>query len=360
MLVPLRAFEPALWTRRTHIDRTIVEVETDDGLVGLGETRALWAAKIVEERFAPALIGLDARDRAGAKARCLRHKFDYGFPEQLLDVTAFAGIELALWDLAGKAAGLPLFRLLGGPVRERAHFCAYGYPPDPSGGVAEAEVPRLMATLAQESVARTGASLFEFKIARHGLDCDIRTTHAVRDALGDGVEIAVDPNMAYDLGQARRYLTETATARLTNIEEPVAALPQMVELQSDFGIPISTHCTLLDSLSAYPSVVGVVFDLHAKGGIGPTLDFIAEVSALGRQVWLRAAWELGVSFAAMCHLAMAAPELERPSQALMQFPTDDLILGAPWRMSDGGCRPPDSPGLGVDLDRQALQLYCVS
>lgn len=348
---------PKPWVKRDHIDRTIVEVETDEGPVGIGETRGVWSAEIINTRFAPALIGTSVHERGCARTRCLPRGFDHGFPERQLDLTAFAGIELALWDLAGKAAGLPVFRLLGGPVRERAPFCAYGYPPDPADGGRERDVPAHMAALASRLVAETGAALFEFKIARYGLGCDIETVHAVRAALGTDVEIAVDANMSYEPSHARTFLSATRDTDITNIEEPVARLDQMQHLRRDFGVPVSSHCTLPDAIAAYPDIDAIVFDLHAKGGIEPALRFIAETAALGKQVWLRAAWELGISFAAMCHLGIATPELSRPSQALMDFPEDDLIDGTPWRIADGGCRPPEAPGLGVTLDRDALSRY---
>ena len=351
--------QPKPWVQREHIDRTIVEIETDCGVVGIGETRGTWSAKIINERFAPALSDMPVLDRYAVRERCLDRAFDHGFPERLLDLTAFAGVELALWDLAGKEAGLPIFRLLGEPARERAAFCAYGYPPDPSDGWGESDVPKHMAELARLSVDRTGATLFEFKVARHSLACDIETVHAVREAVGPDVEIAVDANMSYDIEQARDFLSETRTAKLANVEEPVERLAEMARLRLDMGTPVSSHCTLFDAISAYPAIDSIVFDLHSKGGIEPAIGFVKEVTSLGKGVWLRAAWELGVSFAAMCHLSISLPELSRPSQALMDFPEDDLIEGAPWQIVDGGCRPPETPGLGVELDRGMLEKYRV-
>lgn len=361
VLVPVRPFEPKLWIKRDHIDRTVVEIETDTGLLGIGETRGIWSAAIINELFAPALIGASVLERRSTRGRCLNKRFDHGFPERFVELTAYSGVELALWDLAGKAAGLPVFRLLGGPARQRANFCAYGYPVDPSDGWEEDDVPRLMAELAVRSLAETGASLFEFKVARlPSVACDIRTVHKVREVVGSDVDIAVDANMGYNREQARRFIAETKSANLANIEEPVASLSETARLRSDFGVPMSTHCTMLDALAAYPPIDAVVIDLHAIGGIEATVTLVSQLSALGKQVWLRSVWELGISFAAMCHLAIALPELSRPSQALANFPLDDLIDGDPWSVSEGGCRPPERPGLGIDLDQTALERYGAS
>ena len=354
--VPIRNMSPAPWVKRTHIERTIVEIVSEDGLSGIGETRGLWSAAIINGTFAPLLVGQNPFERQRLRAMSVG-KFDHAMPERLLELTAFAGIELALWDLAGKAAGQPVFKLLGGAMRDRPAFCAYGYPPDPAGGFAEDQVPEAMARQASALIARTGASLFEFKIGRHSLECDIRTVHAVREALGPGPAIAVDANMNFAADQAYRFLQATQDCGLANIEEPTASLIETVRLRADFGISVSTHCASLDTLAAYPGVDAVVFDLHFMGGIEPGMRFACQLAALGKDCWLRAAWELGISFAAMCHMAIATREMSRPSQALMAFPEDDLVTGPAWDLSDGGIQIPDAAGLGVTLDRTALSRY---
>lgn len=120
--------------KRTHAARTIVEIETTCGLLGLGETRGEWSSKIIQERFAEELKGMDPLQRDRAKRVCLTANFDDGFPEQLLEQNAFAAIDLALWDIAGKYADEPVFDLLGGLAREAAPFVTYAYAVDPDDG----------------------------------------------------------------------------------------------------------------------------------------------------------------------------------------------------------------------------------
>src|SRR4051794_23413461 len=98
---------------RRHVSRTIVEITADSGLTGVGETRGEYSAAIIADRFAPALLGLEITDRRVVRQRCVPDLFDYGLVEQRLDLLAFSAIELALWDLQGKACGLPVYRLLG-------------------------------------------------------------------------------------------------------------------------------------------------------------------------------------------------------------------------------------------------------
>jgi|SRR5207249_4611927 len=116
---------------------------------------------------------------------------DFGFPEQAVELMAFAGVEIALWDLLGKQLALPLFRLLGGPGRERAPFA---------------------------------------------------TVHAVRRALGPDVQLAVDCNRGFTMDTARQFLRRTRDCSLSNIEEPVAELAGLNCLRTEFQLPISTHC----------------------------------------------------------------------------------------------------------------------
>ena len=344
-------------TKRTHVSRTIVEIETDGGLTGLGETRGEWSAAIISETFAARLFGLPALERHTARQACLPLRFDYGFPEQAGERNAFAAVELALWDIAGKAVGQPLFRLLGGPARARAPFVAYAYAVDPAEGHKEAEVPDIMAGIAERAVAATGAVMFEFKVGLHPVACEIETVGAARAALGPDVDLAVDANMGFSVEQARRFLAGVEKARLANFEEPVEGLAETARLSADTGVPVSTHCTDLDALRAHPAIEAVVSDLHLHGGIDGVIALMNGVTGLGKRFWLRSAWELGISWAAMCHLGMARPELDHPAQQLMDWVADDLVLGEPWLVREGGVCPPETPGLGVELDRDAMARY---
>ena len=110
----------------------------------------------------------------------------------------------------------------------------------------------------------------------------------------------------------------------------------------------------------HTGIDSVVSDAQLLGGIAATIDYTTRVRALGKCFWLRARWELGIAWAAMCHLGMALPDLERPSQALIDWVEDDLVLGEIWLVRDGGVRPPETPGKGVELDRDALARYAAS
>ena len=357
--VPVTRIGAFVKAKRTHVSRTIVEIETGDGLTGIGETRGEWAATILEG-FGSRITELDAADRESIRSACLLEKFDYGKPELLVEQEAFAAIELALWDLAGKAAGEPVYNLLGGPVRERAPFVAYAYTVDPAEGRGAEEIPKIMAEIAARDIEASAATMFEFKIGLHPIEVEVAIVEAIRQAVGPDVALAVDANMGLSFEDARWFLDDTMEFGIANIEEPVLSLSDLAQLRRETSVPVSTHCYDLDALTPYPEIDAVVSDPHLHGGIDGTIELMTQIIRAGRRFWLRSSWELGISWAAMCHLGMARPELERPAQALINWVADDLVLGPTWLVEGGGVRPPDSPGLGVELDRDALKRYAVT
>jgi glucarate dehydratase len=328
--------------------RTIIEIEADVGLTGLGEASYAVAAGIIEREFAPALVGLEVRDIAGLRRYCLPDHLDFGTPLLKVRLAAWGGVDIALWDLLAKAAERPLYQQLGGAVRERAPFVAYSY----SAPGADS-APATMAAIARRGVAKTGASIFEFKVGAHPAEVDIATIRAVYDAVKSTARVAIDANMTWTLTNAQGVLRETA-ALLENVEEPVESLREMQALASEFDVDVSAHCTELDAVLPYARL-GVVPTLDACGGITGVRRLAQILGPIGRRVWLRSHAEAGIGWAAIVHLGMSTPELERPAQSLIDLITDDLVLGERWRVREGGVRAPDLPGLGVILDRTALQ-----
>ncbi|MDR6827660.1 glucarate dehydratase [Bosea sp. BE271] len=338
----------------TTVTRTIVEIKTDSGLVGLGETGGADLAHVIERKFAPLLLGLDPRERTTARNLCLAKFFDYATARHGLELAAFAGVEIALWDLFAKSIGLPLYKALGGAVRERAPFSSYAFTVDLAQGYTEADVPGVMAALAARQVAEMGSSIFEFKVARYSVACDIATVKEIRRAIGPSVKIAVDANMRYSIDQAREFLRATADD-LSNIEEPVPDLTDCSRLRRDFGVPLSTHCVDFDVLRGQPDIDNVVGAIDQQGGISRTFELATAANAMGKRYWLRSCLELGIAWAAMTHIGMAFKSLDRPAQGLIHWIGDDLIEGDVWSIRDDGVRAPDLPGLGVSLDRSAFE-----
>ena len=358
--VSVPSVRPCAWSWGTGIGctRTIVQLETDGGLIGLGECEGAIPAAMLNGGAGKKLIGLSVHDLAAIR-RIFRMDFrDYLSLASVDLVQAFAAVEMAIWDLRGKEAGVPVYQLLGGAARGSAPFVAYGYSfPVEKTGLAEKDIPNTMAKFAAESVSRTGAGIFEFKVGRYSLDTDIETVLAVREAVDEKVMLAIDANMSLEVDRARRFLGAVERACLGWFEEPVASFADMTRLRNESAVPLSTHCLDLEKLVHYPAVEGVVGDLHLQGGLSGLMNQAATFRAAGRRFWLRSCTELGISWAAMVHLGMACPDIDRASQCLIEYVEDDLVVGNTWLVRDGGVTAPDTPGLGVELDQPALNHY---
>jgi len=331
-----------------HSTRTIIEIETDSGLTGLGDASYEFAAEVIEREFAPALEGLDPASPVELRRYCLPDHLDFGTPLLKARLAAWGGIDIALWDLLGKSAGVPVYQLLGGVIREQAPFVSYSYSSPEAEGA-----PDWMSATARKAIDLTGAKIFEFKVGVHPLAVERETIVAVHAALAGRAAVAVDANMAFSHEAARTLLREVGPL-LENFEEPVESLRQMEELAVEFGVHTSAHCTDIDTMMAYPHVDSVP-TLDACGGITGVRRLAQRLGVAGRRVWVRSHAESGIGWAAIVHLGMATPELHRPAQSLMDLSVEDLILGDRWDVRGGGVRAPAQPGLGVALDRTALE-----
>jgi len=337
--------------------RTLVRVRTRDGAEGLGEAPGDGAATIINRRFAERLRGTNALEHAFARGRCLGGHRDYGYLADPASELAFAAVEMALWDIVGKQLGVPVYRALGGAARARAPFGAYAYTVALEEGYTEADVPRVMAGIARDAIRETRASIFEFKIGRHSVACDIETVRAIREAVGPDIGLSVDANLGMPIDNARRFLEGVREARLADIEEPVALLADMQRLRRDFGVPLSTHCTDVEKIAAFPDIDNVVGDINVDGGLARCMTLAAVMKSHGKRFWLRSNGETGVGWAALVHFGMACPEADRPAQTLINWIEDDLVKGEPWLVRDGGVVPPALPGLGIELDEDAFGHY---
>ena len=358
-MVPLTYAGHYKRARKTHASRTIVQVTTSDGIVGVGETRGTDSAAIIRDRLAPELIDAQDDNLADLRSMVLPSVADHGWPEQLVDFKAYAAIDMALWDILGKRSGLPVYKLLGGSVRAETEFAAYEYVVDPQENVPHADIPRAMADRAEAQIENTGARFFEFKIGVYPIGVDIATIQEVINRLGSDVKVGIDANMSLEYHDARRLMAAARECGIANVEEPVESLGEMDRLGREFAMPISSHCIQLDSLRAFPAITGVVCEPHNPGGMAQVRSLSEQAYGQNRKLWFRACFELGISWAAMCHMGVAFAAMDRPTQALFNWIEDDLIEENDFAMKGGGVRPPDRPGLGVTLDQAALKRYTV-
>jgi muconate cycloisomerase len=335
-------------------DNVLLRIEADGGVVGWGEaasaptmtgdTQGSLVAAI--RHLAPLIVGEDAWMRP-ALMRKLGHAL-YG------NTGARSAIELALVDLAGRAAGLPAIDLIGGAVRGAVA------PMWLLGNATHAED----AAEARQRLAQ-GFRFFKVKVGARTIEGDIASTLAVRNALGAELPICADANCAFSPAAARRYLDGTRDAALKFLEQPLGAhdLPALAALARSAPIPLGAdegiHTPADITAHAQAGAGGVSLKLIKLGGIGAAVEAARHAERLGLAVNVAAkVAESGIASAAAIHLACAAPAVEW-GVSLTHFYLAEDIVREPLKIADGLVALPTAPGLGVEVDEAAVARFTV-
>jgi glucarate dehydratase len=331
------------------IHRTVVRVTTDDGVVGLGESAAPEDAADLNGEPGETLVGKETSTLREQLGRRERRPPEHRRDGRVLIRDPLAGVEIALWDAAAREAGVPLYELLGGASRTEIPFTEYfayraGREASPS------EVAAYCARMVEEH----GSPAFEGKLGVRPVEEDVRLVREVRAAIGPERLLRVDANMGWRLETAREVLPELEALGVANVEEPVGSFAEMAELRRSTAVPFSSHIPDLDLAVELGVPNTFVLGLGACGGIAGTLRFVAECEAADVGFWFYSG-DLGIATAAYLHLAASTPYLDRPSQSLLRWTTDDVIAQGPFSPERGVVPVPDGPGLGVDLDERALE-----
>lgn len=334
--------------------KVIVEVETDDGITGLGECTSVDCAPIINDCMARELAGLDPLDLAACEERVVPEARTLSLTEGNVDVKSFGGIEMALWDLKGKAFGLPLYKLLGGAVRKEIAFAEYfGYRLK-TGKVGGEQTPAKVAAYCARMREQHGSTCFEGKCSSDDPVEVVQIIKEVRAALGADAIIRLDANMAWSLTTARKLLADLAPYNLRNFEDPVATFYEMQKLRQHSAIPFSSHFPDLKLAFQLGVPDTIVMNLTVLGGIARTLKFIAACEEMGVGFWFYSG-ESGIGSAAYLHVGAATRHVHEPSQSLFRYLTDDVIEEGPFKPVNNLLRVPEGPGLGVTLSKTGFK-----
>ena len=367
--------EPFGWSVYTTPIRQalLVEVHTDDGLVGWGEAGSGTlprAGKVfVQDVLAPLAVGEDPFDvdRIGQKAQAA---FDRAGWVGGLAVQALSGLEVALWDLMGIATGRPVCQLLGGRLRERVMAYATGLYYAPTA-------PDPTAARVEEARGYVAAGYRAMKMKVGGLtpEADVREVAAIRAAIGDDVLLMADANGAYDARTAIRVGRELERLGLRWFEEPVQRgdVDGYVELKAALDLPITggEHLGNLDDfreLVRRRAVDVLQPDIANCGG----LSAARRIAGLARAFHVRVfphVWGTPLAVAAGLHLAAtlpSAPPTVTPTplaqEPIFEFdstphPIRDAMLTDALRPKDGWLTVPSGPGLGVEVDPAVVERF---
>jgi muconate cycloisomerase len=336
-----------------HAHNLLVRIEAEDGTVGWGEAASaptmtgdtlggLTAA--VRDHLGPLLLGRDAWMRP-ALCRALRAAL-------IGNTGAHSAVEMALIDLAGQAAGLPAIDLVGGAVRTAV-------PPMWLLGNATAEQDIAEARAKEDE----GFHFFKLKIGVKPLAAEIAGTLALRQALGADTPLCADANCGLTLEAARRYADETRRAQLLFLEQPLghADLTGLAALARVAPVPIGAdegiHAIADVEAHARAGAGGVSLKLIKLGGIGAAIEAakLCERRGLSVNVAVKIA-ESSIGSAAAVHFACAVPAIDWGVSLTHFYLAEDLVQ-RPLRLRDGTVSLPTGPGLGVEVDEDAVSRF---
>ncbi|HET6620049.1 MAG TPA: mandelate racemase/muconate lactonizing enzyme family protein [Dongiaceae bacterium] len=334
------------------VTKTVVEVVTDHGVTGLGEVAdGDRSAEVLRQR--DKLIGLDVRDIHAAEQRIVPAMRYTPWGNILAQRRVFGGIEMAMWDARGRSEGVPLALLLGGAVRREIALTEYfsyrlpgAYHP---GEATPADIARYCATM----IERHEADAFEGKLATVSLDEEVAMVREVRATIGDRM-LRLDANGAWTVPTAREAFRRLDPFVIHYYEDPVETYEEMAALRGATRASFCTHLIDLPKAARLRAPDAIVTNLNELGGIRRTVDFIRACEAFDIAFRFHAG-ETGIASAAYLQVSAAMEHVREPCQTILRWYADDVIEGGPFSPSKGVLKVPDGPGLGVLLDRKALQ-----
>ena len=352
--------------------RTIVEIVTADGITGVGETNGSQRAVRELERVAKSLTGQSA----------LAYRKLTGPPWEISD-RSFAAVEVACLDAIGKAAGLRLCELLGGPVRENPEFAAYlffRYAADHPVLLAdkrlvdsrgrgdkaldqwgEVRTPEAMAELSWQFHQKFGYRVHKLKAGVLRPEVELEALKAINAKFGGKHPVRIDPNGRWSLETAVKIGRGMKDLPLEYYEDPVPGQERMAEVRRETGLKMSTN----SCVTAFDHIAGavrtqpvdvVLADHHYWGGITGCQALGPIARSLGWTLSQHSNNHTGISMAAMIHVAALIPELTMASDTHYPWLPDgaDIIAGGKLPITGGRMAIPAAAGLGVELDRDAL------
>lgn len=368
--------------------RTILEIESEDGVAGLAETHGGEAIARDVAAVTPQLIGTSAWQVAGRLIGMIDAGGGEGDRSQThrvpgenpLDAAArlYSALEMASLDLVGKSVGQPVCALLGGRVRDLVPFSAYLFYKHAGGGgeggdrreeeYAEALAPGPIVDQARQMIDRYGFTSIKLKAGVLPPDEEIASMMALREAFGPRVPLRIDPNCAWSvdtsIGVGRAL--EEALADGGYLEDPAAGLDGMAAVRRGLlseGIPTPLASNVaVTSIVHLPAVVRddavqiVLCDPHYWGGLRQVQHLARLCQAFDLGLSMHSNSHLGVSLMAMSHVAAATPHLTYACDTHYpwQSAQDEVIEGGRVPFEGGCVRITDRPGLGVTLDHDQL------
>lgn len=355
------------WLYKTR-GSCIVEIETQDGIVGWGECYgpSQVARAFIESQYGPRIIGRDAFDVEVIWEDLYNRIKDYG--NKGMSISALSGIDIALWDIIGKSCGKPVHKLIGGAYRTEVQAYATG--------LYFIDMDRLIEEAVEEAqgYAAEGFTAVKMKIGLGSPKLDIERVAAVRRAIGDDVRLMVDANHCFTVPQAIRLGRELEQLNVEWFEEPISPedVDGYVEVTRALDMAVAggenefTRWGFRD-LVARKAMDIVQPDVCAAGGISECRKIATLAAAHGVEC-VPHAWGSAIGLAATLHFLAALPDQPpsyRPMPPLLEFeqcenPFRDFLSVEPIVQKGGVVQIPTGAGLGIEIRREVLDKYRVA
>jgi len=347
--------KPTLWPygRWDGTTAVVVEIETDVGITGIGESVCVqWPAEAFKHIIDGTKVFLVGEDPFNTERilKKLEGMGGWAFARHFAGF-ALGGIDMALWDIIGKTCGQPLYKLLGGMMREKGE--CFGYIPH--------DAPDVMASDAEAAVRAGYRTIYcKYTDIEHLRDA----IAAIRAAIGGKPKLWVDFNQTLSPGFAVQFLREMEKYSIDIVEQPVIAtnLEGMAYVKNSISSRILAHessWTLYEAMNVIKHDAADIISVEPRmtWGIMATKKAAGIAEAAGIPVLMHSAGELGVATAAFLHIIASTPNFILSNQCMYEWYVDDYIKGGKLPLEKGCLRVPKGKGLGVELDKDRMGQY---
>jgi glucarate dehydratase len=335
--------------------RTILELITDEGIIGLGEVGG-GDQRGALQKLKPRIIGMNPFHLELIKIKVLRSIY------YLSNSRLYAAIEMACLDIQGKATHLPMSDLIGGSVRDKIPMIGYLFwrYDRPTGG--NDTCAEDLAEYCVELHETLGVNAMKLKAGVEKPGEEARVLELCRKKLGDDFGLRIDPNGVWSVATAVQMGRRLEPLNIEYFEDPAWGIEGNAAVRKQVRIPIATNMypNKFDDLGPaikLGAVDIVLTDLHYWEGPRGVKDLCAVCNTFNLGVAMHSGSEFGVELAAMLHTASTIPTMNFAGDAHYHYLTDDIIEGGLMKYENGFIKVPDGPGLGVNLDEDKMRFY---
>lgn len=338
--------------------RTIVEIETDEGITGLGEMGGGGeSAEAVFRAMNQYLVGHDP-------ARLEEMRFRIANPTASLynnRTQILAALEFACLDILGKKWGVPVCDILGGKLQDRVPFASYLFFRYGQDGCGEVRTAEQLVEFARKAKAEHGFTSHKLKGGVFHPDYELECYRALAAAFPQD-RIRFDPNAAWSVEQAIRFSQAIENLNNDYLEDPTFGLNGMRRVRQMTRVPLATNTVVVNFEQLAANVLDtavdvILLDTTFWGGIRPCVKAAGVCETFQLGVAVHSSGELGIQLATMLHLGAVIPNLSFAADAHYHHLRDDIIVGGKMKYENGAIQVPRGPGLGVQIDRQKLNEY---